>query len=151
MRDSLGRYVRGHRDNIKHGLTHTKTYASWSAMHHRVNNPRHSDFAHYGARGITICKRWSSFENFYKDMVERPEGRTLDRIDVDGNYEPSNCRWATASEQRRNMRLQPPRTHCKRGHPWVESNIRPVVVRGIQTHICLACKRQRYHEKKVAV
>jgi hypothetical protein len=70
----------------------------------RCMNPSQRDWKDYGGRGITIDPRWRTFENFLAYMGERPAGTTLDRIDVNGNYEPGNCRWATPKEQRANQR-----------------------------------------------
>lgn len=81
------------------------TYHSWSGMISRCENPGNSAYKKYGARGISVCKRWHSFENFLEDMGERPSDKTIDRYpDGAGNYELANCRWATIGEQARNKR-----------------------------------------------
>ena len=87
-----------------HGGWKTGAYKSWEGMRTRCNNPNAEKFHHYGGRGITVCERWNSYANFLADMGPRPEGRSLDRVNNDGNYEPENCRWATAQEQRANRR-----------------------------------------------
>lgn len=80
--------------------TSDPTYGSWYSMKQRCLNPKTKSFHRYGGRGITICARWlNSFENFLADMGERPPGKTIDREKVNGNYEPSNCKWATHDEQ----------------------------------------------------
>ena len=67
-------------------------------------NPQNKDFAKYGGREITICKRWNSYENFLIDMGRCPLGHSIDRINNDGPYAPDNCRWATSSQQNKNRR-----------------------------------------------
>lgn len=80
-------------------------------MRERCNNPNHPDAHSYSGRGIRVCSRWDSFENFLADMGERPAGMTLERVDGAKNYEPSNCRWATRREQARNTRRNRYITH----------------------------------------
>ncbi len=91
--------------NETHKLSDTAEYTIWNAMRQRCENPKQKAYKNYGGRGIEVCKRWLKFENFYADMGPRPSRKySIDRIYNDGNYEPGNCRWATASDQQRNKR-----------------------------------------------
>lgn len=90
--------------NTTHGESGSKAYKVWTSMKQRCMNPNSQNWKDYGARGIGVCERWMSFENFLADMGHPPEGLTLERNDVDGNYELANCRWASWSEQAANKR-----------------------------------------------
>jgi len=86
-----------------HGMTGTPEYRTWRAIWNRCTNAKLERYPRYGGRGISVCDRWKSFENFYADMGKRPSAKhSIERDDVDGNYEPRNCRWATKKEQARN-------------------------------------------------
>jgi hypothetical protein len=91
--------------NRTHRKTNSTEYHSWSNMKARCLNKNHPRWADYGGRGIFVCQSWiDSFECFLKDMGKCPAGYSIDRIDVNGNYEPSNCRWASNNQQARNCR-----------------------------------------------
>lgn len=90
--------------SLTHGMSKSSTYGTWREMLQRCNNPNNQDFQHYGGRGIEVCGRWKKFENFLEDMGIRPEGLSLDRRNNNGNYELSNCRWATIEMQVQNRR-----------------------------------------------
>jgi len=118
-----------------HGLggkkTRTREYTIWMGMRARCNSPRHKSYPEYGARGIRVCDRWSSYPNFIADMGPAPDGCSLDRRDPNGNYEPENCRWLDVVAQNNNRRLSRPRVEgildaaIKDGHSveWVREQL----------------------------
>lgn len=96
-----------------HKMSNTKRYGQWLTMKYRCINPKSTEYHRYGGRGIKICERWLKFENFWEDMGSTyKSGLTIERINTNGNYEPSNCKWATYDEQSRN----------KRNNHWIEYN-----------------------------
>lgn len=91
--------------NTTHGMHGTKEYYVWSELKQRCYNPKEPQYRNYGARGIKVCERWlQSFENFYADMGKAPDGFSIDRIDVNGDYCKENCRWADNQTQQYNKR-----------------------------------------------
>lgn len=86
-------------------LQYINEYRSWASMHERCTNPKHKNYKNYGGRGITICERWNEFKNFMLDMGRKPDPKfVIERDDVNGNYEPKNCKWIARKDQGRNRR-----------------------------------------------
>lgn len=93
--------------NPKHGQCHTRLYGIWKGIKTRCYNPNHKSYKNYGARGIKMCSEWKDFQNFYEWSINNgyTNKLTIDRINVNGDYEPSNCKWATMKEQLNNTRV----------------------------------------------
>lgn len=107
--DPAHRSGRAHRQFIHGGNhVHRREYHTWLGMNQRCRNPKNPAYPNYGGRGITVCARWTEkgtgFLNFFADLGPRPEGMSLDRENVMGNYEPGNCRWADQETQNANRR-----------------------------------------------
>lgn len=134
----------GKKVNHRHGYSRTPTYYTWEGIIQRCNNSNDDSYYLYGGRGITVCEEWKLFTNFLKDMGEKPNRRSLDRIDNDKGYYKENCRWATPRQQALNRRdgnnFNLAKTHCPQGHEYSGDNL------GIQPdgrRYCLTCKRER--------
>jgi hypothetical protein len=122
-------FKHGHGDTV----VRSRTYDSWKRMLRRCRSPNDISFPNYGGRGILVCDRWRSFENFLADVGERPSGTFLGRIDNNGHYEPGNVRWETRLQQNRNKRTN-----------------RVLTIRGVTGCLTLLCEHFRVNKKTVS-
>lgn len=116
--------------NKASGKINTPTYHSWSGMKQRCSNPNHAAYVNYGARGITYCSRWEKFDNFLKDMGEKPHGKELDRVDNNLPYGPENCRWVEKFDNIMNRRCTKYLTAAGITKTWVDWATQAGITRG---------------------
>lgn len=95
----LGKEVKSQGPKLRHGKSHTKVWYAWLNMIQRCTYPKHDRYKNYGGRGISVCERWMDFDAFYEDMGSPQPGNTLERVDVNGNYCPENCKWIPSKDQ----------------------------------------------------
>jgi len=103
---------------VRHLKTDTPSYKSWEMMIQRCTNPNFDGYFRYGGRGIKVCEEWRDFINFHNDMGDRPEGMSLDRVDVDGDYCKENCKWSNQTDQLYNKRKSDKNTSGRTGVYW---------------------------------
>ena len=123
--------------SYKHGKRNSAEYNTWRSIKKRCYKLNNASYKDYGGRGITMCDRWfDSFENFFADIGPRPSPKhSIDRIDVNGNYEPSNCRWATVLQQVTNKRRKP------------NTGVTGIMLNEVSKkfRVYIMCKKQRFH------
>ncbi len=141
----------------KHGMSRTRLYHVWNSMKQRCSNPKAISYQYYGAKGVTVCREWESFEGFcaWAMSAGYDESLTIDRIDRSGNYEPANCRWATNKEQQNNTSYNRLLTHDGKTHnitQWSEITGIPRMVlfnrlrRGWDTEKILTTKKRDWRK-----
>lgn len=121
----------------KHGGWNKSSYNTWRAMIRRCTNPKDKDYPRYGGKGVTVCSEWLDYATFAKDVGEPVGDETLDRINVYGNYEPSNCQWAGLTQQARNVRVR----------ENSESGVTGVVLYKNKYYATITVKKKKYYSK----
>lgn len=112
-KEKIGVWMSSNRNALKHGMSKTRFYRVWENMRRRCSNPAHKSYKDYGGRGIQVCEQWHNFQSFFDDMYKSyqvhaqekgEKNTTIERLNVDGNYQKENCSWRTIQEQQKNKR-----------------------------------------------
>lgn len=147
---SCGCIIKEKSDRKNHGLSGNYLYHIWAGMIHRCYSEKNSAYHDYGGRGITVCDEWRfSVHKFMEDMGDRPtDGHSIDRIDVNGNYEPENCRWATRSEQELNKRPRVHKPKIEIDKIVIEYNGKTQTAMQWAKEIGISCKAMKHRVKR---